>query len=226
MGFSGAIQVGTLQVALQLKSLLQYLKPKLAHDGFLYWSWIPSLPFLPSIYSSSLQLPTMTLSCSSSALAAPDVFGTQIVAFDVSLVHNYSGVGITQLYYGHPTVTAQNISFCNITMTYTHPGANDTVHVETWLPTGSFNGRLQAIGGGGWVAGRYPPSFTAMTRALAEGYATTTTDAGLPLALDYGPDEWAILSQGNPNLPLLNNLASISLNDQVSLLCGEGSFHR
>lgn len=158
----------------------------------------------------------MESSCSPDTLPVPDLFGAEILAFDVNLVENYNGTAYSQLYYGHPTVTTEDATFCNVTVTYTHPGANDTVHVETWLPIGNFNGRLQAIGGGGWVAGRYPPSFSAMTGALGEGYATTTTDAGLTLQADYGPDVWALLSEGNPNLYLLDNFASVSLNDQVS----------
>lgn len=156
-------------------------------------------------------------SCSAGALSAPELFGAKVLAFEVNLVENYNGIAYSQLYYGHPTVKTEDASFCNVTVTYTHPGENDTVHVETWLPIGNFNGRLQAIGGGGWVAGRYPPSYTAMTGALAEGYATSTTDAGLTLQPDLGPDNWALLSEGNPNLYLLNNLAAVSLNDQVSL---------
>lgn len=164
----------------------------------------------------------MALLCSSDALPVPDLLGVEVIGFDVNLVENYNGTANTHLYYGHPTVTVENASFCNVTVTYTHPGENDTVHVETWLPIGNFNGRLQAIGGGGWVAGRYPPSFSAMTGALAEGYATTTTDAGLPLQANYGPDEWALLSEGNPNYFLLNNFASVSLNDQVSPRMSQG----
>lgn len=54
-----------------------------------------------------------------------------------------------------------------------------------------------------------------MGGAVAENYATSTTDAGLPLQQDFGPDIWALTSEGNPNLYLLNNFAAVSLNDQV-----------
>ncbi|EEU43572.1 uncharacterized protein NECHADRAFT_45075 [Fusarium vanettenii 77-13-4] len=153
--------------------------------------------------------------CSPDALAAPKFLGGHVLNFDVNLVENYNSTAISMLYYGHPTVKVENVNFCNITVTYTHPGQNDTIHVETWLPLDNYNGRLQSVGGGGWVAGRYPPSYTAMGGAIGEGYATSTTDAGLKMQLDMGPDSWALESEGNPNLYALNNLGSVSLNDQA-----------
>lgn len=157
----------------------------------------------------------MEPNCSSSTLQAPNLPGASITAIDVNLVENYNGTGITQLYYGHPTVSVENASFCNVTITYEHVDANDSVHVEIWLPMDNYNGRIQAIGGGGWVAGRYSPSFNAMTGALGEGYATSTTDAGLILQADMAPDSWALTEDGSPNLHALEDLASVSLNDQV-----------
>lgn len=157
----------------------------------------------------------MPLSCSAHAISQPIVFGLKVVDFSVLLVENYNFEAKSMLYYGHPTTVAEEVDFCNITVTYTHPGQNDTVRVETWLPIDNFNGRLQSIGGGGWVAGRYPPSYAAMSGAIGEGYATSTTDAGLQLQMDYGPDIWALNSEGNPNLSVLQNFASISLGDQV-----------
>ncbi|KAM6529705.1 hypothetical protein FALCPG4_007833 [Fusarium falciforme] len=158
---------------------------------------------------------TMASLCSPDALAAPKFFGGYVLNFDVNLVENYNSTAVSLLYYGHPTVKVENVSFCNITVTYTHPGQNDTIHVETWLPLDNYNGRLQSVGGGGWVAGRYPPSYTAMSGAIGEGYATSTTDAGLKMQPDMQPDIWALASEGNPNLYALNNLGSVSLHDQA-----------
>jgi hypothetical protein len=53
-----------------------------------------------------------------------------------------------------------------------------------------------------------------MCGALGEGYVASTTDSGL--GLSYVPDLWALKSPGNVNLYALQNLASVSLNDQVS----------
>ncbi|KLO86332.1 Uncharacterized protein LW93_11106 [Fusarium fujikuroi] len=162
----------------------------------------------------------MPLSCFAHAISQPIVFGLKVIDFSVILVENYNFEAKSMLYYGHPTTVAEEVDFCNITVTYTHPGQNDTVRVETWLPIDNFNGRLQSIGGGGWVAGRYPPSYAAMSGAIGEGYAASTTDAGLQLQMDYGPDIWALNSEGNPNLSVLQNFASISLGDQANIAKG------
>ncbi|EXK46329.1 hypothetical protein FOXG_10849 [Fusarium oxysporum f. sp. lycopersici 4287] len=162
----------------------------------------------------------MALSCSADAISQPAIFGGKVIDFAVSLVENYNFEAKSILYYGHPTTVAEDVNFCNVTVTYTHPGQNDTVHVETWLPMDNFNGRLQSIGGGGWVAGRYPPGYAAMSGAISEGYATSATDAGLQLQMDYGPDIWALTSEGNPNLYLLQNFAAVSLGDQAIIVKG------
>ncbi|KIL87871.1 hypothetical protein FAVG1_08752 [Fusarium avenaceum] len=157
----------------------------------------------------------MALSCSVDTIAQPELFSSKVVGFEVNLVENHNATAYSALYYGHPTTIAENVNFCNITVTFTHPGSGDEIHVETWLPMDNYNGRLQSIGGGGWVAGRYSPSYVGMSGAVAEGYATSTTDAGLPLQPDLGPDSWALVSEGNPNLHLLNQFGSVSLNEQV-----------
>ncbi|KAH8664775.1 Tannase/feruloyl esterase [Ilyonectria robusta] len=162
----------------------------------------------------------MALSCSPEALASPQLFGGHVISLEANLVENYNATAYGLLYYGHPTVTVKNLDFCNVTVTYTHPGQNDTIHVETWLPIDNYNGRLQSVGGGGWIAGRYSPSYTAMTGAVGEGYATSTTDAGLSMRDDLGPDNWALASEGNPNLYLLNNFGSVSLQDQAIIAKG------
>lgn len=158
----------------------------------------------------------MSETCSPCAFHPLSLPGVQITALEAHLVENYTRTARAELYYGHPTVTVENATFCNITIGYTQPGGQDTIHVETWLPVDDYNGRLQSIGGGGWVAGRYPPAYTAMAGALSEGYATSTTDAGLLQAPDFSPDLWALDDEGGPNYQALRNLAYVSLNDQVS----------
>jgi hypothetical protein len=158
----------------------------------------------------------MVGTCSPGAFQLPSLPDVQVTALDAHLVENYTRTAHAELYYGHPTVTVENATFCNITITYTQPDGQDPIHVETWLPVDDYNGRLQAIGGGGWVAGRYPPAYTAMAGALGEGYATSTTDAGLLQSADFSPDRWALDNEGEPNYHSLRNLAHVSLNEQVS----------
>ncbi|KAH8689242.1 tannase and feruloyl esterase-domain-containing protein [Phaeosphaeriaceae sp. PMI808] len=117
--------------------------------------------------------------CAASAIPYPTVFGAEILNLSANLVQNYSEEVSDQYYFNNPSISVRNIDYCNVTVTYTHPGQNDTISVETWLPMKNWNGRLQAVGGGGWVAGRFFLSYTAMAGALGNGYVATTTDGEL-----------------------------------------------
>ncbi|KAI1159717.1 Tannase/feruloyl esterase [Nemania serpens] len=141
------------------------------------------------------------------------LFGGEILSLETTLVSNYSAFVSAAFRLTAPDVQLTNATFCNITVSYTHPGQNDKIYVEAWLPTDNWNARFQAVGGGGWVAGRFYLSYVAMQGALADGYATITTDAGLGSATDA--KYWAQISPGNVNLYNLQNLASVSLNDEA-----------
>ncbi|KAK2598475.1 hypothetical protein N8I77_011888 [Diaporthe amygdali] len=150
--------------------------------------------------------------CAASAIPYPTVFGAEILDLSANLVQNFTREVSDQLFYNHPSISLKGIDYCNVTVTYTHPGQDDTINVETWLPMKSWNGRLQAVGGGGYIAGRFALTYTAMAGALGEGYVATTTDGGI--GTSYVPDLWALNSPGNVDLYALQNLASVSLNDQ------------
>ncbi len=65
-------------------------------------------------------------------------------------------------------------AFCRVQATLT-PTADSEIRMEVWLPADGWNGRFQAVGGRA-LAGVivYP----AMATALADGYATASTDTG------------------------------------------------
>ncbi|KAJ4361249.1 hypothetical protein N0V95_002067 [Ascochyta clinopodiicola] len=162
---------------------------------------------IPSLYNGSIS----TSACSAASIPLPDLFGAEFLSLEATLTSNYSQYIGTGYYTNHGPVNITDVSFCNVTLSYTHPGQNDTVTVQVLLPTDTWNGRLQAIGGGGWQAGLYLPSLMGMKAAVGEGYSTVSTDAGL--GSDVFPTNWGLLSSGNVNLFLLQNLASVSLND-------------
>ncbi|KAM0482212.1 hypothetical protein ACHAP7_004442 [Fusarium lateritium] len=143
---------------------------------------------------------------------SPSIYGTDILGIQANVVTNYSVAAPEAYRYVAPTIEEQNATFCNVTVSYTHPGQNDTIDVEAWLPIDTWNGRLQAVGGGGWVAGRFFLSYAAMRGAVADGFATISTNAGLGNALEAGP--WALASPGNVNLYNLQNFGSVSLEEQ------------
>lgn len=148
-----------------------------------------------------------------SAIPTPSLYGAEFLSMETTFVANHSQFVHAGLYTNHGSVNVTNANFCNVTLRYTHPGQGDIINVQVWLPTDSWNGRLQAIGGGGWQAGLYAPSLMGMTAAVGEGYSTVSTDAGL--GSQVYPTDWALLSPGNVNLYLLQDLGSVSLNDMA-----------
>ncbi len=65
------------------------------------------------------------------------------------------------------------------------PSTSEGIGIEVWLPAkDQWNGRFQAVGGGGWVGGENVISSSlvgsgqAVLSALAEGFATSYTDTG------------------------------------------------
>lgn len=158
--------------------------------------------------------PSLSNACVPATFGLPSIFGAEILSVTATLVTNYTASVPDAYRFTQPSTEVTNATLCNVTVSYTHPGQNDNIFVEAWLPVDKWNGRFQAVGGGGWVAGRFFLSYSAMAGAIADGYATITTDAGLGGAMDAEP--WALLSPGNVNLYNLDNLASKSLNDQVS----------
>lgn len=102
---------------------------------------------------------------------------------------------------------ATGLDFCNVSLYYTHPGYDDYVNVQVWLPLKTWNGRFQGTGGGGFVVGLSP---TAMAGAVAEGYAVASSDGGHTTAVNK---DWVLKSPGNINWPNVLNFGSVALYD-------------
>ena len=65
-------------------------------------------------------------------------------------------------------------AFCRVAATL-KPSGDSSIKIEVWLPANNWNGKLQAVGNGGWTGSiAYP----AMMTALKNGYATSSTDTG------------------------------------------------
>ncbi|GLA55566.1 hypothetical protein AnigIFM63604_002355 [Aspergillus niger] len=153
--------------------------------------------------------------CSPAAFQTPVVYGAEILSLSAAWVTNYTDYISSTFNYNGGTVDLENAKFCNITVKYTHPGYEDNITVETWLPEpANWNGRLQATGGGGWAAGRFVLSEFFMGGAIGEGFATTTTDAGLGKDTT-GPREWALTSPGNVDWVAVENFGSRAFSDQA-----------
>jgi feruloyl esterase len=65
-------------------------------------------------------------------------------------------------------------AFCRVAATL-KPTSDSDIKIEVWMPASGWNGKLEAVGNGGWAG---TISYPAMAQALARGYATTSTDTG------------------------------------------------
>jgi feruloyl esterase len=65
-------------------------------------------------------------------------------------------------------------AFCRVAVSLT-PSSDSDINVEIWIPAANWNGKFQAVGNGAFNGNI---SYPAMARALAQGYATSSTDTG------------------------------------------------
>lgn len=151
--------------------------------------------------------------CASSKFKSPIIPGTTILSITAEERRNISA--------SSPIATVPGLDICDIKVTLTHPGANDTVLVQTWLPlnTEDWNGRFQATGGGGHATGLF--DFW-LGPAVKAGYSASSTDGGHQL--DLGDISWALNPDRSVNWPLLQNFATRSLADMV--LVGKSLTHQ
>ncbi|MGC5311811.1 tannase/feruloyl esterase family alpha/beta hydrolase [Micromonospora zamorensis] len=113
-----------------------------------------------------------------------------------------------------PTAPIADVpAWCDITVTITHPGANDHVKIKLSLPTDpkKWSGRFQATGGSAYRAGDLGDPSPALVAAVKGGYVGGATDAGVgPNAADAS---WGLTADGQTNTPLLTNFATRSVHD-------------
>lgn len=154
--------------------------------------------YLPTASAESRNSASTHVSCDTLSVRAPA--GTKVES--VTAVRQeggtVQGTGVLQ-----GTVTGVP-AFCEVTVTLTHPGDGDHAKVQTWLPVSGWNGRFQGLGGAAYLAG---DNNVGLATAVKNGYAATTTDAGVGDALDTS---WALNSNRQVNTALLKNFASRS----------------
>src|SRR5690348_9885991 len=104
---------------------------------------------IPSLLLSTLILPLVSAAPSGpqpcSNILKPSIPGATILSLTSTTRTNASASTITRL------------QVCDVHITLTHPGANDTVNVNIWLPLPSnptpWNNRFLATGGAGYSIG-------------------------------------------------------------------------
>ncbi|OTB16630.1 hypothetical protein K445DRAFT_365978 [Daldinia sp. EC12] len=152
-------------------------------------------------------------SCNALTISHPFLEDAVVVSLSAQLVTNYSLNVTPILYPNHAGLEVKNVTFCNITLSYAHEQLDDLVSVETWLPVDYWNGRFQAAGGSGLGPGRFYLSYGNMAGAIAEGYATSSTDAGIMNPLD--PYSWVLNNPGDVNEVLIRHWGGDVLNEMA-----------
>lgn len=137
--------------------------------------------------------PSFADACHASTIALPTLFGAEITNIHASAVTNFSLSSSPSAAWTKSQFS--KLDFCNVTISYTHPGQKDNVTVYVYLPPAlQWNGRFATAGGGGWGA-MMSGGMTSIP-AIDAGFAVAETDAGVATdALTSA--HWALLSPGN-----------------------------
>ncbi|KAH6719570.1 Tannase/feruloyl esterase [Leptodontidium sp. MPI-SDFR-AT-0119] len=175
----------------------------------------------PALFSSgSFQSPLATdAMCNPAALTLPAMSGIQVLSISANKRENYTFFLNPLL--GVPQAPVPDLNFCNVTVTYTHPGWNDLINVVTYLPTeNKWNGVFLGIGGGGYITGGEEAAQFIMVPSLSQNYAVSTTDGGHTQSVEESigyTNSWALSSPGNVNWPLLVDFAHVGLHDMATI---------
>lgn len=149
--------------------------------------------------------------CSPLQIHRPSLPGIEVVASMVFPVFDMEIDGLQVNPIKHRRVS---VTFCNVSLTYTHPGWDDLINIKVWLPLSGWNKRLQGIGGDDF-AGTRGDSATAM--AVAEGYAAVSSDLGHN-AFALSAREWALDDEsGHVNVARLLDFSSVALSEMAIL---------
>jgi len=154
---------------------------------------------------------TATYTCTATGIPFPEVFGAEILLLSASSVTNHS-VSLGQAD-AHFPINITGLDFCNVSVQYTHPGQNDRINVQVWLPLRQWNGRFMGTGGGGFAT---EIGAWSLPYAVSLGYSAVATDGG-HLSDIFGHVTWALTSPGNINWALLQDFAAVALDDAATI---------
>ncbi|KAH8879043.1 putative feruloyl esterase [Thozetella sp. PMI_491] len=130
--------------------------------------------------------------CSLGLITRPILPGIVFTSINAAPVYNYSTAATTV----NPFSEYETyISFCNVTLQYSHRGWNDNITVSVWLPLEGWNGRMIGIGGSGWSA---LSAFSSMAPPIGNGSIAVGTDGGHSLETP-GSEAWFLDADSRVN---------------------------
>lgn len=162
-------------------------------------------------FASSLSLSTfLLLGCQFASAQNANACTSSYLTSAIAIPNNGTVINVAASAVSNAAVGTSTVSYCNVTITYTHPGMNDTVNLYVNLPlsNSSWNGRFQGVGGGGWATSSGPASLTAQ---VALGYTAGNTDGGHVGGANSAT--WAYEGNGVVNYGLLEDFSYIALGD-------------
>jgi feruloyl esterase len=98
-------------------------------------------------------------------------------------------------------------AFCAAALTQADSAGN-LINVEAWLPA-DWNGRFEGVGGMYYSCGI---SYSGLAGGIEGGYATASTDCGVPLAAQL-TGQWGLTSSDTLNWPLIDDFAYAGIHD-------------
>lgn len=163
------------------------------------------------------------VSCESSAFIHPEIFGTRVISLSATPIVNDSLAldrrDILDRLSTLPGASDDGLDYCNVSLTYTHPGLNDSINVAIWLPLKShWNGRFMGIGGGGFNTGYAADSSFPYT-GIGANFSTMWTNGGHPYPTreDPFPDPapWGLASPGVVDYNGFTTFSSLALHEST-----------
>ncbi|KAI3589013.1 hypothetical protein IWW34DRAFT_781008 [Fusarium oxysporum f. sp. albedinis] len=113
-----------------------------------------------------------------------------------------------------PIETPISVQVCNATVQYTHLGWNDTINTFVHLPVSvDWNVRLLGTGGSGWATGQ----IAGLVLPATKGFVSVATDGGHSTSPLAPAADWVLAAKVNINWNLLNDFASVALDDAAIL---------
>lgn len=137
--------------------------------------WLPFLAFL-TLAAAPPPSDSVAAAASCESLASLSLPHTTITRAQLVPAGQFAGTPAGILEPGAPSNRPYNAlpAFCRIAATLA-PSSDSDIKIEVWMPAETWNGKLQAIGGGGW-AGQI--SVQQLAVSVGRGYAATMTDTG------------------------------------------------